>query len=248
MSRPLQLAVAERIERRLACEIIRGERAPGSQLPPVRELARHHAVTPPTIQRVIDRLAAGGLVQARRGSGVTVCDPRRSGDLALLPLWFEALADQPARAAAILADVLELRRVVGAHLVRSAAPRLARQAHRLAELTAAAAAAATVPARAEADLALTAAALDAAGQFAVAAVFHTTARLVREVPHVAEALYGDAAHYRRVLARIAIALATPRGDPAALIAVLEAWDRRAVARYRALVSSSLANTDAGSIA
>src|SRR5689334_16003765 len=73
--------VAAGIERQLALEILRGQRAPGSQLPPVRVLAQTHGVTAPTIQRVVDRLEAGGLVSARRGSGVTVNDPERTTDL-----------------------------------------------------------------------------------------------------------------------------------------------------------------------
>lgn len=229
------MSTAIDIERRIAREIIRAERAPGSRLPSVRDLARRYAVTPPTIQRVIDRLAAGGLVRARRGSGVTVCDPTRSGDLSLLPLWFDALADQPDRAAAILADVLELRRVLSAHLARTAAPRIARAAAAIGERLAVAVAATTVAARADADLALTAIAIEAAGQCAVAAVFHTTERLVREVPHIAEALYGDGAYYRRVLAQLAAALAGQRNADT-LPALFETWDARSVRRYRKALS------------
>jgi DNA-binding FadR family transcriptional regulator len=215
---------AAAIERRLAYEILRGERVAGSQLPPVRELARVFRVTPPTIQRVIERLETSGLVSARRGSGVTVREPRRSGDLALLPLWFEALADQPDRAAAMLADVLELRRVVAAHLFTTGARSLARAAASLAPLMAAATSAPTVEARAVADLELTAAAIDATSQFAVAAVFHATARVIRDVPQIAWAVYGDPAYYRRMLLRLA------SGD--APDAVLITWDRRSVDRYR----------------
>ena len=84
--------VAESIERTLAIEILQGKRVPGAQLPPVRALAEEYGVTPPTIQRVVERLAIQGLVTARRGSGVTVNDPEGSGSLSLLPLWLEAPA------------------------------------------------------------------------------------------------------------------------------------------------------------
>lgn len=227
--------MAAGIERGLALEILRGQRAPGSQLPPVRRLAAQHGVTAPTIQRVIDRLEAGGLVSARRGSGVTVNDPTRSGDLSLLPLWLEALAGQPDRAATMLGDFLELRRVVAVHLVRSAAPRIAAAAPRLLTLALALERAQTLAEITATDLAFTGAVVEAAGQSAVAAIFHTAARLVREVPGVAEALYGDRAYHRRVLRRSATALTHSSATAAAteLEEVLVAWDRRTVGRFRA---------------
>jgi DNA-binding FadR family transcriptional regulator len=238
MSTPITDGLANAIERRLALEILRGERIPGSQLPPVRRLARDHGTTAPTIQRVIDRLEAGGLVSARRGSGVTVNDPQRSGDLSLLPLWFEALAGQPERAARILGDVLELRRVMAAHLARTATPRIATAAPRLLELALAVGRAATLGEVVETDLAFTGAVVDAAGQSAIAAIFHATARLVREVPQLADALYGDRAYHRRVLKRAAVALArpTPAEGAAELEELLAAWDRRSVARFRAAIA------------
>jgi DNA-binding FadR family transcriptional regulator len=237
MSIPIADGLASAIERRLALEILRGERIPGSQLPPVRRLARDHGTTAPTIQRVIDRLEAGGLVSARRGSGVTVNDPQRSGDLSQLPLWFEALAGQPERTARILGDVLELRRVMAAHLARTAAPRIAAAAPRLLELALAVGRAKTLREATETDLAFTSAVVDAAGQSAIAAIFHSTARLVREVPQLAEALYGDRAYHRRVLKRAAAALAaTPATAAAELEEVLAAWDRRTVARFRAALT------------
>jgi DNA-binding FadR family transcriptional regulator len=236
--------LAADIERRLALEIIRGDRAPGSQLPPVRELARTYRVTAPTIQRAIDRLAAGGLVAARRGSGVTVHDPRRSGDLSLLPLWFEALADRPDLAAEVLADFLALRRVVAAHLVRSAAARIVAAAPALAAQIAAVDAASTLEAVAEADVAFTGTVVEAAGQFAVAAIFHTTEQLVREVPQLAESLYGDRAYHRRMLRQAVAALAGAAPDAAArrLEEVLAAWDRRTVSRFRARLAPPGATT------
>jgi DNA-binding FadR family transcriptional regulator len=238
MSTRIADGLANLIERRLALEILRGERTPGSQLPPVRRLARDHGTTAPTIQRVIDRLEAGGLVSARRGSGVTVNDPQRSGDLSLLPLWFEALAGQPERAAGILGDVLELRRVMAAHLARTAAPRLAVAAPQLLALALSVERATTLGEAVTADLAFTGAVVGAAGQSAIAAIFHATARLVREVPPLAEALYGDRAYHRRVLKRAAAALAraTPAEAAAELEAVLAAWDRRTVARFRAALT------------
>jgi DNA-binding FadR family transcriptional regulator len=226
-------SVAARIERELALTILRGERAPGTHLPPVRTLARELGVAPPTVQRVIDRLETAGLVTVRRGSGVRVNDLRRGFDLSLLPLWFEALADAPQRAGEILRDFLELRRVVAVHLVRTSLPRIIAAAPELASLAAAVDAAEDSAARAAADLALSRRVVDACGQVAVGAVFVIAERLVREVPHVAEALYGDRAYHRRTVRKVMEAFAGADVDEAArgMDRILAAWDRRAVDRF-----------------
>jgi len=104
--------VVDRITRELACAILRGEHTPRSKLPTVRALAREYDVTAPTIQRVVAQLEALGLVEARQGSRTVVNDPHESGGLALLPFWLRAYQHDPPRAAAMLADLLSLRRDV----------------------------------------------------------------------------------------------------------------------------------------
>ena len=113
---PIERTLPDQIEHRLACEILRGERPPGSRLPTVRALAEHYDVTVPTIQRALDRLGRTGLVTAKGGSGVTVNDPKRNMNLSLIPVWFEALAAEPEAAAKILRDFLALRRILTRHL------------------------------------------------------------------------------------------------------------------------------------
>ena len=138
----------------------------------------------------------------------------------------------------MLADFLELRRVLAAHIVRTAAPRIAAAAPELLALTINSERATTVEDVMNADLAFTAAVVGAAGQSAVAAIMHTTARLVREVPHLAVALYGDRAYHRRVLRGAAAAFANPVPAAAAteLEDVLSDWDRRTVNRFRAALA------------
>ncbi len=231
------MTVAAALERRIAVEILRGERAPGSHLPPVRALAAEHGVTAPTIQRVVDRLEATGLVSVRRGSGVTVNDPNGCGELSLLPVWFDALSDQPDRMANMLADFLELRRVMAAHLIRTRAQRIARAAADLVGIAHPLQDSTDLATVIEADLGFTRAVIAASGQFAVTALFHTTEALVRDVPFVAEALYGDRAYHRRVIARIAAAMALRDGADAAAAEVeraLAGWDRRTVDRFLSL--------------
>ena len=221
------------IARALALEILRGDPAPGSHLPPLRALATRFEVTLPTVQRVIARLEAQGLVSAHQGSGVRVHDPQRQGELSLVPLWFEALASDPPRAAEVLADLLALRRVVAAHLVRRAPTRLLGALPRLAGLAAELSNAETLERRAALDLAFTRALIEASGSFAAQAVFRTIERLVEEVPWMAEAFYGDPTAHRQALAALATALATPgRSLGEAIEHALAPWDDTTVARYR----------------
>lgn len=51
-----------------------GRLAPGEQLPAIRVLAQQLQVTPNTIVKAYDELAAKGLVHKRRGSGAFVSD------------------------------------------------------------------------------------------------------------------------------------------------------------------------------
>lgn len=222
--------VAQRIERRLAVEILAGQRVPGSSLPSIRALAAEAGTTPPTIQRVIAGLERAGLVSAARGSGVRVNDPQRSGDLSLAPLWMEAFADQPQRQVAILADFLELRRVIAAHLIKTRRAALLRAAPRLARV--AILPRGTLGERLEADLAFSRAVLEAAGQSAAVAIFSTVERLVREVPYVAESFYDDPDAHQRTLTAVVAAAATG-GDAAA---ALETWDAAVLSRFGAYLA------------
>jgi DNA-binding FadR family transcriptional regulator len=231
--------LASRLERRLSIEILRGEHAAGSYLPGVRPLATQLGTTVPTVQRVIAGLEAKGLVAVRHGRGVEVLDPEANGGLAVLPLWFEALSDQPARAVKVFADFLELRRVVAAHLLAAPQPTLAKHAPALAAAGLALQQAKTLGERVYADRAFTDAALVASGQFAARALFATAVRLVDEVPWVAESLYGDPAHHDATIARMAQLWLRPgRGPELAgqAQAVLAAWDEAAVQRFRVFLT------------
>ncbi|MCA9523973.1 MAG: FadR family transcriptional regulator [Myxococcales bacterium] len=221
---------------------MRGERAAGSRLPPVREMALEFGVTVPTIQRVVDRLEATGLVRARQGSGIVVNDPRESADLSLLPMWFDALVDQPERAGAILGDFLELRRVILSHLVRTETANLGGAAQRLAGIANRLVKASSLDEIIDADLEATRAVLETSNNFAALALFRAVEHLTSRVPLVAEALYGDRAAHRDVLARLA-AVWLAGGEPAQVAesveAVLAAWDRRTVERFTALLENAL---------
>ncbi len=210
-------------------------------MPPVRSLAQQFEVTVPTIQRVVARLGAMGLVTAKRGSGIRVNDPWSRGDLFLAPLWFEALADRPDQACAILADFLELRRMVAARLVVRAQKHVEAGDTRIALALARLQNAASLKERAEADLGFTSAVLDVSGQLAARFLFRAVERLVREAPFVAEALYGDAARHRRVLVEVAAAIGAGERTAAKLVeAALERWDARTIVRFKSYLETGQA--------
>ena len=64
-SKPIYLQIAEHIKTVLSS----GELAPGSRIPPVRELAAEFGVTPNTVQKALHELEHGGYVYTERTSG-----------------------------------------------------------------------------------------------------------------------------------------------------------------------------------
>ena len=237
---PPERTIAEQIERTLASGILRGERVPGARLPSVRALAVQFEVTVPTIQRALDRLGRTGLVTAKRGSGFTVNDPRRNMNLSLIPLWFEALYDQPEKSAKILRDFLELRRVLTAHLFEQSSTDL------LAALPEMALAARTLTTSSDlreialADAQLTRVVVEKIDNVALKAFFYTVQTLALEVPHIAEALYGDRAAHQAVINQVVASFAmSDRGEASlALQGAFETWDQLTVATYEARVRAS----------
>jgi DNA-binding LacI/PurR family transcriptional regulator len=71
-------SLQEQVKNRVAALIQDGTLAPGSVLPPLRELAEQMGTSVTPLQRAIKELAAAGLVEVRpgRGNGVTVLGPR----------------------------------------------------------------------------------------------------------------------------------------------------------------------------
>jgi DNA-binding FadR family transcriptional regulator len=229
-----------RIAADLTRAILRGEHPPGTHLPPLRDLAADHGVNPSTMQRVLARLESRGLVTARQGSGFTVCDPRQVGDLSLAVEWLDALADRPDEAAALLANVLEVRRVLAARLIAR---------HRLAVLDALAALAVGAEALADpaadrdrvvaADLDTSRRVIAATGNAAALAVLNTLARALAELPVLVEAMYGRPE--RNAAAMVDVLGAIRDGGPEVaerIEATFEAVDAETVARFRRLLAGS----------
>ncbi|MCB9657106.1 MAG: FadR family transcriptional regulator [Sandaracinaceae bacterium] len=224
------------LERTLVRRILRREYPAGANLPSVRALAAEFDVTAPTIQRVTARLEAHGLVEARHGSGVRVLDATRTGGLSLLPLWFDALSDNPPEAARVFRECMELRRLVTLHLAPridavASAPELVKAVQRTLG-------AQTQDELMEADLAFTRAVLDAAGHFGATALFNTVETVIRSVPGVADAFYGDPSFLRdatRVIVDAVIANAPERDR--VIMDALTRLDERAAERFERSVAA-----------
>ncbi|AOZ03851.1 GntR family transcriptional regulator [Cupriavidus sp. USMAHM13] len=91
--------------RRMETALLDGTWAPGTRLPAERQLAEQYAVARNTVREAIQRLAARGLLQSRRGAGVYVTDQLRAG---IASPWGQLVADHPA----LRDDILEFRRVL----------------------------------------------------------------------------------------------------------------------------------------
>ena len=95
----------EDIMRRMETALLDGTWPVGTRLPAERVLAEQYAVARNTIREAIQRLAARGLLQSRRGAGVYVTDQLRTG---IASPWGQLVADHPA----LRDDILEFRRVL----------------------------------------------------------------------------------------------------------------------------------------
>ncbi|AEI79071.1 DNA-binding transcriptional regulator, FadR family [Cupriavidus necator] len=95
----------ESVMRRIETALLDGTWPPGTRLPAERVLAGQYEVARNTVREAIQRLAARGLLQSRRGAGVYATDQLRAG---IASPWGQLVADHPA----LRDDILEFRRVL----------------------------------------------------------------------------------------------------------------------------------------
>lgn len=109
--------LAEQITAQIRDWILDGKYSPGDKLPPERRLASLLGVNRGSLRLALKRLEQLGLLRARQGDGTRVQDLRHAAGIELLPHLFRTtLARQPE----VLRDVLELRVLLCAHLVKQA--------------------------------------------------------------------------------------------------------------------------------
>src|SRR3954470_14905445 len=126
------MAVAGRVFAQLSEEILSGRYEPGEKLPTQRRLAAELGVTMTALREALKRLEQLGLVEVRHGDAMRVTDWRANGGLDVIAhvLFAAGGLDR-----AMLADVMEARRLMLAESARLAAERRdAAQAARLEEL------------------------------------------------------------------------------------------------------------------
>lgn len=110
---------SDQVFRELASAILNRELAPGSPLPPERELSERFGVSRIVVREAIHRLKEYELVRVRQGSPTVVLDPDRATDIRLLGLEIElvppspggldAFAERQIYSAASLLDLAEQR-------------------------------------------------------------------------------------------------------------------------------------------
>lgn len=195
---------------RIRAAILRGEVAPGSRLPPERELAATFGVNRGTLRSALHELELAGLLSVLHGSGYSVRDFRETGGPALVPALAD-LARESGDFVTVAADLLHVRRALAAALVeRLAAEKISKPALRAIEAAIAAfeelaseTPRASTSALAEADLRVVRALVAATGSAVLGLFVNPIASILERLPDLREAIYADPAEnvagYRLVL-------------------------------------------------
>jgi DNA-binding FadR family transcriptional regulator len=123
--------VVDALVARLRTDVLTERYAPGSYLPPERDLAARYAVTRTSLKHALVRLVETGLLETRHGVGTRVRDYRRDAGADLLPfLVAEAGPDW-------LGEIFQARREIGALVAARAATNVGpEQRERLRDLVA----------------------------------------------------------------------------------------------------------------
>ncbi|SOJ53220.1 putative HTH-type transcriptional regulator [Mycobacterium simulans] len=114
---PDRQRVDEQIATSIADAILDGVFAPGSTLPPERELAEQLGVNRTSLRQGLARLQQMGLIEVRHGSGSVVCDPEGLTHPAVVEALVRKLGPD------FLVELLEIRAALGPLIGRLAADR-----------------------------------------------------------------------------------------------------------------------------
>lgn len=227
-------------ERTIRRQLLLGELRPGQRLPPERALAEHLGVNRTTLRAALTRLSSARLLRVRQGSGYVVQDYRRVAGLELLPEIAELMKERGDGVAAMISDLLEVRRRVARMALERLVARADEGALDVRGIEAAIAGltrvvgedARDVDRIAEADLDVTAAILDATGSPVLGLILNPITLVVHQLEPLRRAIYraplGNVAAYQLVLGW----LSHPSLD--AVDAILEELARRDEATVRYL--------------
>lgn len=231
MSIPAPQPFSSQVFERLVTEIVNGRYSAGSRLPAERTLAVTVGASRATLREAVRRLEQCGLVTPYRGSGLLVRD-RREWRLDVLPAYLKlgAISLGPERLAALLDDLLALRRTLLCDVVRLVNQRLVPGS-----LTPARAALERAwEARADAtrylpwDLDVVRCILEAADQMPAMWLLNSLAGVYAELAQVLRGALTLPDNYRRAYAAVFRALERGRAEDAAraMMTYLAGHDRR----------------------
>src|SRR5262249_18987166 len=120
---PLTSSVFER----LVADRVSAGYPSGTNLPAERDLARQIGASRPTLREALRRLGEWGLIEAKRSSGVSVCEPRDwSFDVLPAVVAYGASTKGLRWGLRLIKDLLDLRRVLVLEGLKLVAPRPAR--------------------------------------------------------------------------------------------------------------------------
>ncbi len=112
--------VADEIVEQLRSLILTGEYAPGSKLPPERELAKQLGVNRASLREALKKLEHLGLVRIRQGDGTRIENFMETAGIELISHLIPLAAGARPE---IIRDVLEFRQIFGCEVARLAAER-----------------------------------------------------------------------------------------------------------------------------
>src|SRR3954451_3688838 len=224
------MPVAERLFTQLSTEILSGSYEPGEKLPTQRTLAADLGVTMTALREALKRLEQLGLVEVCHGDAMRVTDWRARGGLDVIAhvLFASGGLDR-----AMLADVMEARRLMLAESARLAAERRdAPHAARLEELAGRLAAAPDAAAAQALDWAFFQELVEAARNVVLMLVMNSIRGVYLQRGELFQAVVADADGLAPLCTRAARAVAR-RQPAAAQRAVAELTERQ----QRALMES-----------
>jgi len=121
---PAATTAVEAVVEALLAGILRGDFPSGTRLPAERELSKLLGASRPTLREALRRLGEWNLVEPRRGSGIVV-RAQREWTIEVLPAFLRYGAPTAGMTIpSLLGDLLALRRVLLADIVRLIAPRM----------------------------------------------------------------------------------------------------------------------------
>ena len=231
---------------RVRASILNGEISPGAHLPGERDLSQQLGISRLTLRSALVRLEAEGLIRSVHGSGTRVLDFRETGSIDLVGYLARLALEGGTVPAALLADMLELRRMIAVELlglvaVRATDDELGSLGRSLRRLEGAVGDPTSFMA---ADLAFARELVRCAKNLALELLFNTIVRAIDQHPGLMVAFQANAEQTPGVYQRLLELIATRDAAQVTRVArrLLDRLDRATMARVEALTTSMVDST------